>query len=206
MYSFFLKRSIKNSLKLCVLRTALLSFKNALFSTGKFMLNMLSLTIKISLTKEVIDMNYMDEALKEAYEGIEKAEGGPFGSVIVKDGKIVGRGHNRVLLKHDPTCHGEMEAIRNACKNLGTHDLSGCELYTTAEPCPMCLGGILWANIKTVYYGCNREDTDSIGFRDDIFYEYMNGKKDLLVMSELQREDCLKLFRDYSDNDLNERY
>ena len=142
-------------------------------------------------------MNYMEEALKEAYNGIENGHGGPFGSVVVKEGEIVGRGHNRVLYKKDPTCHGEMEAIRDACQNLNTHDLSGCELYTTAEPCPMCLGAILWANIKTVYYGCNRMDTDSIGFRDDIFYEYLHGKTELLEMRELSRTECLRLFEQY---------
>ena len=144
-------------------------------------------------------MDYMDEALKEAYEGIENGHGGPFGSVIVKDGKIVGRGHNRVLLNHDPTCHGEMEAIRDACCNLGTHDLSGAELYTTAEPCPMCLGGILWSNIKKVYYGCNVKDTNDIGFRDDIFYKYIDGTEDekssILMRTELDREKCLELFK-----------
>ena len=117
---------------------------------------------------------FMEAALQEAYEGIEKNHGGPFGAVVVKNGKIVGRGHNRVLYKKDPTCHGEMEAIRDACKNLGTHDLTGCQLYTTAEPCPMCLGGILWSNIQEVYFGCDRIDTDRIGFRDDVFYEYTN--------------------------------
>lgn len=143
-------------------------------------------------------MTFMEKAIFEAYEGIKAGHGGPFGSVIVKDGKIVGQGHNRVLLKHDSTCHGEMEAIRDACKNLGTHDLSGCELYTTAEPCPMCLGGILWANIKTVYIGCNRHDVDAIGFRDDIFYDYLEGKNNLLEKHEIQRDQCLKLFEAYS--------
>ena len=151
-------------------------------------------------------MDYMKEALKEAYCGIKEKEGGPFGSVVVKDGSIVGRGHNRVLLKKDPTCHGEMEAIRDACKNLNTHDLSGCELYTTAEPCPMCLGGILWANIKKVYYGCNRLDTAEIGFRDDMFYEYLDGKKELLLLEEDSREACLELFRAYSEDEENTRY
>lgn len=151
-------------------------------------------------------MDFMKEALKEAYLGIENGHGGPFGSVVVKDGQIVGRGHNRVLFKKDPTCHGEMEAIRDACRNLDTFDLSGCKLYTTAEPCPMCLGGVLWANIETVYYGCTRMDTDSIGFRDDVFYEYLNGNKDLLEMQELEREECLKLFDAYSRNQENQRY
>ena len=140
-------------------------------------------------------MNYMDEALKEAYEGIENNHGGPFGSVIVRDGKVVGRGHNRVLLNHDPTCHGEMEAIRDACRNLGTHDLSGAILYTTAEPCPMCMGGILWANIRKVYYGCTIKDTDGIGFRDDEFYEMFSNRES--VAEEADREKCLKLFDDY---------
>ncbi|MCI5937457.1 MAG: nucleoside deaminase [Eubacterium sp.] len=150
-------------------------------------------------------MNYMEIALQEAYDGIEKGHGGPFGAVVVKDGNIVGRGHNRVLYKKDPTCHGEMEAIRDACKNLGTHDLSDCSLYTTAEPCPMCLGGILWANIKEVYFGCDRLDTDKIGFRDDIFYEYLAGKSDLLSMKQVQHEECLNLFEAYQQKD-NERY
>lgn len=151
-------------------------------------------------------MNYMKEALKEAYEGIEAGHGGPFGSVIVRDGKIIGRGHNRVLLKHDPTCHGEMEAIRDACEKEGSHDLSGCELYTTAEPCPMCLGAILWANISKVYYGCNVNDTDSIGFRDDKFYNFFNGKEDILTLEESDRAECQKLFEDYNSNKDAQRY
>lgn len=151
-------------------------------------------------------MDYMEEAVKEAYAGIKAHEGGPFGSVIVKDGKIVGRGHNRVVKNQDPTCHGEMEAIRDACKNLGTCDLSGCELYTTAEPCPMCLGGILWANISRAFYGCRVSDTDSIGFRDGRFYDFLNGKKDILYLEEKGRKECLKLFEDYSKDEKNQRY
>lgn len=151
-------------------------------------------------------MNYMEAALNEAYAGIENHHGGPFGAVVVKDGKIVGRGHNRVILKKDPTCHGEMEAIRDACRNLGTHDLSDCELYTTAEPCPMCLGAVLWANIKKVYYGCDRKDTHAIGFRDDVFYEYLKGAADILDLSRCGREECLKLFETYINDQENERY
>ena len=142
---------------------------------------------------------FMEAALQEAYEGIEKNHGGPFGAVVVKDGRIVGRGHNRVLYKKDPTCHGEMEAIRDACKNLGTHDLTGCQLYTTAEPCPMCLGGILWSNIQEVYFGCDRIDTDRIGFRDDIFYEYLDGKNDILSIRQIDHEKCLSLFEHYEE-------
>ena len=145
----------------------------------------------------------MDEALKEAYKGIKKKHGGPFGCVIEKNGKIIGRGHNRVLLKHDPTCHGEMEAIRDACKTLKTHDLSGAVLYTTAEPCPMCMGAVLWANIGKVFFGCSIKDTDKIGFRDDKFYNAFSNRDSIL--EECDRNKCLKLFEEYM-NDNAERY
>ena len=88
---------------------------------------------------EEAESPFMAAAIEEAYEGIEHGHGGPFGSVIVRDGEIIGSGHNRVLLNNDPTCHGEVDAIRSTCAELGTFDLSGCELYTTGEPCPMCL-------------------------------------------------------------------
>ena len=146
----------------------------------------------------------MDEALKEAYEGISKNHGGPFGTVIVKDGKIVGRGHNQVLSRNDPTCHGEIEAIRTACAALKTRSLSGCELYTTAEPCPMCLGAILWANIRKIFYGCRVSDTAEIGFRDDEFYREFENKGENFSQ-EFEREKCLELFADYAERKA-ERY
>lgn len=121
--------------------------------------------------------------------------------MIVKNGEIVGQGHNRVLAENDPTCHGEMEAIRDACKNLGTHDLSGCELYTTAEPCPMCLGAILWSNMSQVYYGCTRQDSAEIGFRDDAFYRQLNGEEETVDVQEFDRDTCLELFNDYAAED-----
>lgn len=145
--------------------------------------------------------DFMQVAINEAYQGIEAGDGGPFGSVIVKDGEIVGQGHNRVLAENDPTCHGEMEAIRDACKNLGTHDLTGCELYTTAEPCPMCLGAILWSNISQVYYGCTRQDSAEIGFRDDAFYRQLNGEEETVSVQEFDRDTCLELFNDYAAED-----
>ncbi|MBR1823663.1 MAG: nucleoside deaminase [Ruminococcus sp.] len=135
---------------------------------------------------------FMKIAVDEARTGINAGHGGPFGCVIVRDGKVIGQGHNEVVRQKDPTCHGEVMAIRNACKNLGTYDLSGCELYTTAAPCPMCRGAILWANIGRVYYGCTVEDTDSIGFRDKVFYESENN-----ISEELDREECLKVFEEY---------
>ncbi|MFA6645453.1 MAG: nucleoside deaminase, partial [Bacilli bacterium] len=142
---------------------------------------------------------YMRMAISEARKGIRSGHGGPFGSVIVKDGVVVAKGHNQVIKNQDPTCHGEMMAIHKACKKLGTFDLNGCELYTTAEPCPMCLGAILWANISKVYFGCNIVDTEKIGFRDKVFYEINeSGKKDEIVI-ELDRKQCLKLFEEYQN-------
>ncbi|MBQ7623299.1 MAG: nucleoside deaminase [Bacteroidales bacterium] len=141
---------------------------------------------------------FMETAIREAREGIENRHGGPFGTVIVKDGEIVGRGHNRVLADNDATCHGEVAAIRDAGRRLGTFDLSGCELYTTGEPCHMCLCACMWANISKIYYGCNIEDNGRIGFRDDKFDRIFGGRDKLEgYMEELDRKDCLRLFDDY---------
>ncbi len=141
--------------------------------------------------------NPMDEAIREAREGIAGGHGGPFGAVVVKGGRIVGRGHNRVILNRDPTCHGEIEAIRDACRNLGTFDLAGADIYTTSEPCPMCLGAVLWANIRNVYYGCDRKDAEDIGFRDRVFYKAADGGAYRLI--PLGRQACLEVFREYRD-------
>ena len=136
-------------------------------------------------------------AINEAKKGIKEGHGGPFGAVIVKDNKVVAKGHNLVLKTNDPTNHGEMMAIHKACKKLQTYDLSGCEIYTTGEPCPMCMAAILWANIDKVYYGCNILDTENIGFRDAKFYEMQKpGEREKLV-KEIDREECLKLYKDY---------
>lgn len=140
----------------------------------------------------------MKEAIKEAEKGIESGDGGPFGAVVVKDGVIVGKGHNKVLKYNDATCHGEMVAIKSASKKLGTFDLSGCVLYTTGEPCPMCLSACLWANIEKVYYGCSLMDNEKIGFRDKKFDSLMGGRKNLKnYLVELNRKECLELFDKY---------
>lgn len=146
-------------------------------------------------------MDFMEQAVAEAREGIENGHGGPFGAVVVKDGQIIGRGHNRVLLKHDPTCHAEMEAIRDACQHTGSHDLSGCILYVTAEPCPMCLSACMWANIAMVVRGCSRADSEDIGFRDSAFYDCLAGKAALIRVVEQGRDTCLRLFGQYRTMD-----
>lgn len=141
---------------------------------------------------------FMQLAIDEARQGIEHQHGGPFGSVVVKDGKVIGKGHNCVLKNNDPTCHGEVAAIRDACANIGSFDLSGCEIYTTGEPCHMCLCACMWANISKIYYGCTIEDNGEIGFRDDKFDDLFGGRDKLTeYMSEVDREACLALFDDY---------
>ena len=145
--------------------------------------------------------NFMKLAKENAEKGIEKGEGGPFGAVIVdKFGNIIANGNNKVLKEKDPTAHAEIVAIREATIKLNTYDLSEYILYTSAEPCPMCLSAIIWANIKTVYYGCNKKDTEKIGFRDDMIYEYLKGnKKGVLELKEIDRKECLETFNKYTE-------
>ena len=138
---------------------------------------------------------YMRMAINEAKKGIRNGHGGPFGAVIVKDGEVIAKGHNQVVKNNDPTCHGEIMAIHKACKKLGTFDLTGCEIYTTGEPCPMCMAAILWANIEKIYYGCNILDTEEIGFRDKKFYEQFANREQFIY--ELDRKQCLKLYGEY---------
>lgn len=134
-------------------------------------------------------------------------DGGPFGAVIVKDGKIISKGHNTVIKSKDATAHAEVNAIRKASEVLGTHDLSGCTLYTSAEPCPMCLSAIIWANIKKVYYANTKEDANNIGFRDDIIYEYLKGEnKDLIKLNNMKREEAFKVFEDFKENNEKKMY
>ena len=147
---------------------------------------------------------FMKLAIEEAKTGIKNQDGGPFGAVVVKDNKLIATGHNCVLKNHDSTCHGEIDAIRKAEQILQTHDLSGCELYTTGEPCPMCLAAILWANIKKVYYGCTLEDNEKIGFRDLKFEKLMSGNRSQLPEDFLEQHDrdlCLELFNEYNHLD-----
>ena len=141
---------------------------------------------------------FMHEAIREALKGIFLGHGGPFGAVVVRNGEIIGRGHNQVLTGHDPTRHGEIDAIRDACARLNTHDLNGCELYTTGQPCPMCLFACLWANIDKVYFGCTIEDTALIGFRDESFDQLIGSREQLSdYLICLDRDACLALYETY---------
>ena len=150
---------------------------------------------------------FMEEAIELSEENFDKNYGGPFGACVVKDGKIIGKGMNKVIKNMDPTAHAEIIAIRNACKTLGTHDLTGCEIYTSCYPCPMCLSAIIWANIKKVYYGNTKEDADEIGFRDDFIYQYIDDLTDdkvnkrVLNLKCLNRDEAIKVFEKYSEQE-----
>ena len=148
---------------------------------------------------------YMKEAIDEAYSGINAGHGGPFGAVVVRNGKVIGKGHNSVIKNNDPTCHGEVMAIRDACAKVNNFSLAGCEIYTTAEPCPMCFGAILWAGIDKVYYGCNVSDTEKIGFKDSDFYKAVGGGGGLLL-EETDRAECLELFEKYQNTENKKTY
>ena len=140
-------------------------------------------------------------AIEKARQTMNQNIGGPFGAAIIDEhGDLLAVASNSVLGDKDPTAHAEVNAIRLASKNLGTHDLSNCTLYTTCYPCPMCLGAIIWANIKKVYYGATPKDAAYIGFRDDFIYEFINdGMQDqkILHLENEHREDCLVLFEEY---------
>ena len=152
---------------------------------------------------------YMKIADELAQQNILTNDGGPFGAVIIKNNEIVGKGNNQVVLKNDPTAHAEIVAIRDACKNLGTFDLTGCEIYTSCYPCPMCLSAIIWSNIKMVYYGNTKEDAEKIGFRDNLIYEYLEGqrktsnKEDILKIIAMDREETIKTFESYQNKSEN---
>ena len=147
-----------------------------------------------------MSIKLMREAIKEAETNLLTDEGGPFGAIVVKNNKVIGKGRNMVLKNNDPTCHAEIEAIREACRNLGNYDLSGCELYASSYPCPMCLGAIIWANIRKVYYANSAEDAGAIGFRDDYIYDFIEGKcKDtqVLELNQLGRNEAIETFKRY---------
>lgn len=152
---------------------------------------------------------YMKVAKELANDNLITNAGGPFGACIVKDGKMIGKGSNHVLKNNDPTAHAEVMAIRDACKNINSYDLSGCELYTSCYPCPMCLSAIIWSNIKVVYYGNTKEDAANIGFRDDFIYEYIqNNMEDnnILELKSMDRNETIEEFEKFANKQDNKIY
>ena len=143
---------------------------------------------------------FMLRAIELARKGMHQGAGGPFGAVVVRDGTIVGEGWNRVIATNDPTAHGEMTAIRDACSNLGTFSLEGCEIHTTGQPCPMCLGAIHWARIEKIFYGFRIEDAADIGFDDSEFFRQLilPQEQRAIPSQEICRKEALVLAREYS--------
>ena len=146
---------------------------------------------------------YMKVAMELANDNLKTNAGGPFGACVVKNGKIIGKGSNNVLKTNDPTAHAEVTAIREACKSINSYDLSGCELYTSCYPCPMCLSAIIWSNIKTVYYGNTKKDASEIGFRDDYIYDFIENlnkgsqNDEILKLNQIDRDKTIEEFEKF---------
>jgi tRNA(Arg) A34 adenosine deaminase TadA len=144
---------------------------------------------------------FMSEAVKAALKGMSNNEGGPFGCIVVKNGEIIGSGNNKVTSTNDPTAHAEVTAIRDACKNIGSFQLDGCIIYTSCEPCPMCLGAIYWARPDKVYYGSNQQDAANIGFDDEFIYKEiaLPYEKRSIPFEQVGREIALEPFIKWSE-------
>ncbi len=147
------------------------------------------------------DEKFMRRAIELARKGMETGAGGPFGCVVVKDGEIVGEGSNLVTSTNDPTAHAEVTAIRNACQNLNNFQLEGCTIYTSCEPCPMCLGAIYWARPDKIFYAATHEDAANVGFDDQFIYEEIEkpiSERQIETINFL-REEGVKVFKLWAD-------
>jgi tRNA(Arg) A34 adenosine deaminase TadA len=143
---------------------------------------------------------FMREAIRLSEEGLRSARGGPFGCVVVRQGQVVGRGNNQVTSTNDPTAHAEVVAIRAACRELGTFQLTDCEIYTSCEPCPMCLSAIYWARVPRIYYGNTRQDAAAVGFDDDFIYQQIPlppGDR-TIPMEPLLRDQAQRAFQEWA--------
>ena len=150
---------------------------------------------------------FLLRAIELSIKSIEN-QGGPFGSVIVKDGKIISEGFNKVTSTNDPTAHGEIVAIREACKNLNTFNLKGCDLYSSCEPCPMCLSAIYWSHIDKIFYANTREDAKNVDFDDSLIYTEINKDKKSrqIKMIQMHREESLEAFKIWKKKDDKIKY
>lgn len=145
---------------------------------------------------------FMRYAIELGHKGMEAGNGGPFGAIVVKNGKIIGEGCNRVLVSNDPTAHGEITAIRDACKNIQSYDLSGCEIYTSGQPCPMCLSAIYWARLDRIFYGFKIEAAAEAFFDDAFIFKELNKPASERKIPEIQilETEALKVLKAYADN------
>ena len=149
------------------------------------------------------DQFFIKMAIDLAEEGMNNDKGGPFGAIIVKNGTVIGRGSNMVTSTNDPTAHAEVTAIRDACKNINDYQLTGCTIYTSCEPCPMCLGAIYWARPDRIVFGCTREDAAAIGFDDDFLYKEVTVPVDerTIPTFQLGRSEGLKVFKAWEEKE-----
>jgi tRNA(Arg) A34 adenosine deaminase TadA len=146
-----------------------------------------------------MNKRFMREAIRLSIQMMRRGKGGPFGAVVVKNDKVVGRGCNLVTSANDPTAHAEIVAIRDACKRLKTFQLDDCELYTSCEPCPMCLSAIYWSRLSRIFYGNTRKDAAKIAFDDDFIYRQVGLpiRKRALVMKQLLRDEAMNAFKEW---------
>jgi len=146
---------------------------------------------------------FMAEAIQLSLDGVRNNEGGPFGAIVVKDGEIVGHGNNKVSSTNDPTAHAEMTAIRDACKNLNSFQLDGCIIYTSCEPCPMCLGAIYWARPDRIFYACTKDDAAAAGFDDSFIYKEIELPipERKVPTEQLCREEALEAFKEWGEKE-----
>jgi guanine deaminase len=155
-----------------------------------------------------MDIHFMQEAIRLSRQKMRANQGGPFGAIIVRNGKIVGRGWNQVTSANDPTAHAEVTAIRDACKKLKRFHLEDCELYTSCEPCPMCLGAVYWARLKNVYYANTRKDAAKIQFDDKLIYDEVRLPipRRKIPMRQLLRREALKVFEEWKNKTDKTKY
>ena len=144
---------------------------------------------------------FMREAIRLSTENVEQGKGGPFGAIVVKDGKIIARGANQVTATNDPTAHAEIVAIRNACSTLHTFQLDDCEIYTSCEPCPMCLGAIYWARFSKLFYANSKQDAADVSFDDKFIYEELAKpvEERTLFTRQILREEALETFKKWAE-------
>lgn len=150
---------------------------------------------------------FMKLAVEEARKAVTNGHGGPFGAVVVCNGQVIASAHNMVLSNNDPSAHAEIQAIRKACEVLGKPMIPECEIYSSCEPCPMCLAAIMWARIQTVYYGCTREDAKDAGFIDAFIYNVLEGREDgILNKINLDRDECLPVMEEWNHGETHDTY
>jgi len=156
------------------------------------------------MKKNLTDIFFMKEVIKLAKKGAKRGDGGPFGAVVVKDNRIIGKGWNKVIALNDPTAHAEIIAIRDACANIKSFQLKDCVIYSSCEPCPMCLGAIYWARPQKLVYGCTRNDAAKIGFDDEFIYKEITkplSRRKIRTMQMMRKEGCDVLREWYNNND-----